>query len=52
MVCPGAPLAITCSTDRSFLNWSVTLIPPSASESRQAVTRSRLFYYSTQTVGL
>ena len=50
LVCPGAPLAITCSTDRSFLNWSVT-IPPSASESGQAVTRSRLFSSSTQTVG-
>ena len=50
LVCPGAPLAITCSTDRSFLNSSVT-IPPSASESGQAVTRSRLFSSSTQTVG-
>ena len=47
-VCPGATLAITCSTDRSFLNWSVT-IPPSASESG-AVTRSQLVASGSQTI--
>ena len=40
-VCPGAQLAVTCSTDRRFLNWCIT-IPPSASDSGEAVTRSRL----------
>ena len=49
MVCPGAALVITCSTDRNFLNWSVT-IPPSASESEQAVTRNRLISSSSQTI--
>ena len=46
-VCPGAQLDVTCSTDRSFLNWSVT-IPPSASDSGKAVTRSRLSSSSTK----
>jgi hypothetical protein len=47
-VCPETTLEITCSTDRSFLNWSVT-IPPSASElSGQAVTRNRLISSSNQ----
>ena len=50
-VCPGAQLEVTCSTDRSFLTWSVT-IPPSASDSGEAVTRSRLSSSSTQTSGL
>ena len=49
-VCPGAQLAVTCSTDRRFLTWSVT-IPPSASDSGEAVTRNRTFSSSTQTVG-
>ena len=49
-VCPGAQLDVTCSTDRSFLNWNVT-IPPSASDSGEAVTRGRLFSLSTETVG-
>ena len=50
-VCPGAQLDVTCSTDRSFLNWSVT-IPPSANDSGEAInTRSRLFSSSTQVVG-
>ena len=40
-VCPEATLEITCSTDRHFLNWTVT-IPISVSESGQAVTRNRL----------
>jgi hypothetical protein len=49
-VCPETELEITCSTDRSFLNWSVT-IPPSASElSGQAVTRNRLISSSNQGV--
>ena len=49
-VCPGAQLAVTCSTDRSFLRWTIT-IPPSASDLGEAVTRTRLFSNSTQTVG-
>ena len=40
-VCRGAQLNVTCSTDRKFLNWNVT-IPPSASDSGEAVNRSRL----------
>ena len=40
-ICPGAQLGVTCSTDRKFLNWTVT-IPPSASDSGEAVNRSRL----------
>ena len=48
-VCPGAQLAVTCSTDRSFLNWSIT-IPPSTSDSGEAVTGNRLFSSSTQAV--
>ena len=48
-VCPGAQLDVTCSTDRSFLTWSVT-IPPSASDSGDAVTRSRLYSSSTQAI--
>ena len=48
-VCPGAALVVTCSTDRSFLNWSVT-IPPSTSESGQAVTRNRLISSGSQNV--
>ena len=40
-VCPGAQLDVTCSTDRRFLTWTVT-IPSSASDSGEAVTRSRL----------
>ena len=50
-VCPGAQLAVICSTDRRFLNWSVT-IPPSASDSGEAVARSRLLSNSTQAIGL
>ena len=50
-VCPGAQLDVTCSTDRSFLNWSVT-IPPSASESGEAVNRSRLYSSSTQAIAI
>ena len=46
-VCPGAQLAVTCSTDKTFLTWSVT-IPPSASDSGEAVTRNRTFSSSTQ----
>ena len=46
-VCPGAQLDITCSTDRRFLNWTIT-IPPSASDSGEAVTRSRLYSSSAQ----
>ena len=46
LVCPGVPLAITCSTDRIVLYWSVT-IPPSASESGQAVTRGQLRFSSS-----
>ena len=46
-VCPGTQLAVTCSTDRRFLNWTVT-IPPSASDSGEAVTRSRLLSPSNQ----
>ena len=49
-VCPGAQLAISCSTDRTFLNWNVT-IPPSASDSGEAVTRSRLLSSSTRFIG-
>ena len=51
-VCPGAQLDVTCSTDRKFLNWTIT-IPPSASDSGEAVTRSRLLSNSThnQTIG-
>ena len=49
LVCPGAQLDVTCSTDRRFLNWTVT-IPPSASDSGEAVTRGRLFSSSTETV--
>ena len=49
-VCPGAQLDVTCSTDRSFLRWTVTL-PPSASDSGEAVTRSRLVSNSTQATG-
>ena len=48
-VCPGAQLDVTCSTDRRFLSWTVT-IPPSASDSGEAVTRGRLFSSSTETV--
>ena len=48
-VCPGAQLDVTCSTDRRFLTWSVT-IPPSASDSGEAVTRSRLYSSNTQAV--
>jgi hypothetical protein len=47
-VCPEATLEITCSTDRIFLNWNVT-IPPSANElSGQAVTINRLVSSSNQ----
>ena len=46
-VCPGAQLAVTCSTDRSFLSWTVT-IPPSASDSGEVVTRTQLLSNSTQ----
>jgi hypothetical protein len=47
-VCPETALEITCSTDRTFLNWNVT-IPPSANElSGQAVTRNRLVSSSSQ----
>ena len=46
-VCPGAQLDVTCSTDRRFLCWTVT-IPPSASDSGEAVTRSLLLSSSTQ----
>ena len=49
-VCPGAQLDVTCSTDKSFLTWSVT-IPPSASDSGEAVTRSRLYSSASQTIG-
>ena len=38
-VCSGEELAITCSTDRSFLEWNVTIVSP---ESEQNVSRSRL----------
>ena len=50
-VCPDleATLEIICSTDRYFLNWTVTT-PPSASESGQAVTRSRLIASSSQRI--
>ena len=48
-VCPGAQLDVTCSTDRSFLNWSVT-IPLSASDSGEAVTRNRLISSTTQAI--
>ena len=50
-VCPGAQVDITCSTDRSFLRWTVT-IPPSASDSGEAVTRSRLYSSSTQATAI
>ena len=50
-VCPGAQLDVTCSTDRRFLNWTVT-IPPSASDSGEAVTRTQLLSNSTQAVVL
>ena len=46
-VCPGAQLDVTCSTDRDFLRWTVT-IPPSASDSGEGVSRSRLFSPTTQ----
>ena len=49
-VCSGAQLDVTCSTDRRFLSWTVTT-PPSASDSGEAVTRSRLISSSTQTSG-
>ena len=49
-VCPGAQLAVTCSTDRRFLNWNIT-IPPSASDSGEAVNRSRLLSSTSQTIG-
>ena len=49
-VCPGAQLGVTCSTDRKFLNWAVT-VPPSASDSGEAVTGSRLLSSTTQTIG-
>ena len=49
-VCPGAQLDITCSTDRRFLNWNVT-IPPSASDSGEAVTRGRLLSSTSQAIG-
>ena len=49
-VCPGAQLDVACSTDRRFLTWSIT-IPPSASDSGEAVTRNRTFSSNTQTVG-
>ena len=50
-VCPGAQLDVTCSTDRTFLRWNVT-IPPSASDSGEAVTRSRLYSSSTQATAI
>ena len=50
-VCPGAQLDVTCSTDRKFLNWNIT-IPPSASDSGEAVNRSRLLSSTSQTSGL
>ena len=50
-VCPGAQLDITCSTDRRFLNWTIT-IPPSASDSGEAVTRSRTYSSSTQATAI
>ena len=46
-VCPGAQLDVTCSTDRRYLNWTVT-IPLSTSDSGEAITRSRLYSSSTQ----
>ena len=49
-VCPGAQLDVTCSTDRTFLRWNVT-IPPSASDSGEAVTRSRLLSSGSQNIG-
>ena len=49
-VCPGAQLNVTCCTDRGFLNWTVTILP-SASDSGEAVNRSRLLSNSTQAVG-
>ena len=51
IVCPDleATLEITCSTDRNFLNWTVTT-PPSASESGQAFTRGRLISSSSQII--
>ena len=49
-VCPGAQLDVICSTDRRFLNWTVT-IPPSASDSGEAVTRNQLLSSSTQDIG-
>ena len=48
-VCPEATLEITCTTDRNFLNWTVTT-PPSASESGQIITRSRLISLSSQRI--
>ena len=47
-VCPGAQLDVTCSTDRRYLTWTVT-IPPSASDSGEPVTRSRLLSSTSQT---
>ena len=49
-VCPGAQLDVTCSTDRRFLNW-IVIIPPSASDSGEAVNRSRLLSSTTQPIG-
>jgi hypothetical protein len=46
-VCPETALEITCSTDRTFLNWNVTILP-SARESGQAVTINRLVSSSNQ----
>ena len=48
-VCPGAQLEVTCSTDRRFLNWTVT-IPPSASDSGEAVTRDQLLSPSNKSL--
>ena len=50
-VCPGARLNVTCSTDRRFITWTVT-IPPSASDSGEAVNRSRLYSSSTQAIAI
>ena len=45
-VCPGADLVTTCSTDRNFINWSVTV----ENRSGQALTRDRLVSFMATSV--
>ena len=41
-VCPGGQLMLSCSTNSSSMQWTVTVFPPSYLDSRESGTRSFL----------